>query len=121
MKFESAIEIIDAELRKFSKAGCGRRAAKKESATTRSVYYVIDNGCDCLAFRVSDHPTKKSSISTLDMSYGNNTYETVYRFVSNKIAALSKRSFDRAMGFSTKKNWENNAESAELMTGAISL
>lgn len=121
MKFEEATNIIDAELKKFSQSCCGYKAMKKTSVSTCSVYYTISNGQDCLAFRVSDHNTSKNSINTLNLSYGKDTTETVKRFVRNKIAGLSKRSFNRALGLSTKKNWEFKAEITWLMDGAVAL
>jgi hypothetical protein len=121
MKFEAAIGIIDSELKKFVKSGDGRKAVKKESMSTCSVYYVISNGKACLAFRVSDHPTNKNSIDTLDLSYKGNNQETICRFVKNRIDGLSRRSLNYFLGISEKKEWENHAQLTEIMTNAISL
>lgn len=83
----SASIIVEEELRKIAKTGY--TVSKIESQSTNSVYYCIQAQKSRISFRISDHPTSKSKIITLDVSYKTNA-DKIRRFVANRLETLKK-------------------------------
>lgn len=92
---QTANQIVQEELRKWERKGY--QTSVKFSQTTQSSYYCVSDGAYSVAFRVSDHPTKKSSICTLDLSYKTDV-DNVRRFVANRVHGLRKRAVQTALG-----------------------
>lgn len=92
---KTANQIVEEELRKIERSGYETK--KIESQTTNSIYYEIHDGAYRVSFRVSDHPTHKSKIITLDVSYRKTSIDDVRRFVTNRLNALKCVRFNRVI------------------------
>jgi hypothetical protein len=88
LNINSAIQIVEEELRSVKREGY--TIERIRSRTTNSSYYRISDGKNQIAFRISDHETHRSNISTLDLSYPI-TPNKVRGFVRNKVSGLKKR------------------------------
>ena len=69
--------------------------AIKESETTNSLYFTIDNGRSHIFFRISDHPTKQK-IKSFTVSK-NTRMDAVVRFVLARINYMEICSLYRAL------------------------
>ena len=91
----TANQIVEEELRKIERNGYSTK--KIQSQTTESVYYEINDGKYRVSFRISDHPTHKSNIITLNVNYCRTNVDDVRRFVTNRLNALKCVSFNHAI------------------------
>ena len=92
---KTAQNIAEEELKKAQTKGY--KIAKIASNTTNSLYYTVSDGQDKISFRISDHPTFRNSIMTLDIRY-HTTPDKIRQFVKNRVAGVGKRKLRSVLG-----------------------